>query len=637
MSRARSGYAAAPRIALEESSSEVRPNPLGKPCKGYEKFVDEVVDDDDAHSMLGRGNAFSEVCVSWIDGHHEACGEKLRDISNLSFDITEKTADSTSMHSGLQTGNNGSPVGGSAPDNTLVPSGEAQKQKLRCGIVILTLNSALGGFLFGYDTGVVSGAMLQIKTKVHGLGDLSHMEQEIIVSSTVGGAIAGSLLSGELQKRLYFGRKGMILIGDTLFIVGTAIMTISWCVPVLTLGRLLVGVAVGIVSHSVPLYITECVPVDLRGRLNALNSIFVVLGQVVASLVCCVIARAQVSQGWRWMLGIGGLPAILMGVGFQLLPESPRYILLRGKGDEVSRLKAAKVLTTLRGRNNKEMVETECSSAIESLKADPGSKSLLETLQPRGIRRALALGVSLQLLQQLSGINTLMYYSGTIMQMSSAEGDLGCRKNASDVGDGNYATSVADPNPLEGVREICLTTLVAMSQLVGTIGGMFLVDRLGRRPLTLGSLGGVVVSLFVLGLTFHPDGLKVENGPLWGMLAYLVCFGVGMSPLPWIVNSEIYPLHARSVCIGIATASNWIANFVVSATFIDLAEALSSDTACPASHPDGAFWLYAAVAAMGFAVLFFQMPETKGLSLEEICDLFEDGGRDPGRAPEMKG
>jgi len=184
------------------------------------------------------------------------------------------------------------------------------------------------------------------------------------------------------------------------------------------------------------------------------------------------------------------------------------------------------------------------------------------------------------------------------------------------------------------VTEICLTALVALAQLVGAFVGMALVDRCGRRPLLLGSLGGVVLSLTLLGFSFHPGGLEVDGAPLMAMVIYLAFFGAGMGSLPWIVNSEIYPLQARSVCIGIATAANWVANFVVAATFMDLAGALSTDRDCPSSHPDGAFWLYALVSAVGFVGLFFGMPETKGLTLEEISDLFEGKANTPGPKPQ---
>lgn len=472
-------------------------------------------------------------------------------------------------------------------------------------ILVLTLNSAIGGFLFGYDTGVVSGAMLQIKTAQQGLGNLTSLEQEVIVSSTIAGAVFGSLLSGETQKRLWIGRRTCILVGSGLFALGALLMGVAWDVPSITAGRVVVGIAVGMVSHVVPLYISECSPDELRGRLTAVNSIFIVLGQVSASLVCCSLARAKVPHGWRWMLGLGGVPAFAMFAGFLVMPESPRYILLKGRGDDESQRRARVVLTRLRGKMGGDLVKQEMRVALESLGAS-GSLSFCDTLRPIGVRRALLLGCFLQLLQQLTGVNTLMYYSATLLQMSLETTD-GCGAGDSD-----------------GVAEICLSSLVAAAQLLGTVVGMCLVDRFGRRPLLLGSLVGVGLSLFLLAWSFHP-GAGSASAPLLGMVLYLLAFGVGMAPLPWIVNAEIYPMEAKSTCVGIATATNWAANFLVAATFLDLATALSTDAACPAAHPDGTFFLYGLVATLGFMGLVLKMPETKGLSVEEISRVFERG------------
>mmetsp|Transcript_112340 Transcript_112340/g.324503 ORF Transcript_112340/g.324503 Transcript_112340/m.324503 type:complete len:619 (+) Transcript_112340:73-1929(+) len=489
----------------------------------------------------------------------------------------------------------------------------ATKARMGRVIVVLTLNSAVGGFLFGYDTGVVSGAMLQIKNAKQGLGDLTSLEQEVIVSSTIAGAVVGSLLSGEMQKRLLLGRRTTILAGSGLFAAGALVMGVAWDVASMTVGRIIVGIAVGIVSHVIPLYISECAPDNLRGRLTAVNSIFIVFGQVVAALVCCQVARARVEQGWRWMLGLGGVPALSMFLGFLQMPESPRYVLLKGLGDDASQRRAEEILRNLRGRSGADLVKQEMNAAMESLDRSSGPSTLWEVLRPVAVRRALLLGCFLQLLQQLCGVNTLMYYSATLLQMSG-KGGLSCGAAVPDA--------PVEFDPVEGVAEICLSSVVACAQLVGTIAGMLMVDRFGRRPLLLASLAGVCTSLFLLGLSFHPGGLESASAPLVAMVLYLIAFGVGMAPLPWIVNAEIYPMEAKSTCVGIATAMNWVANFFVAATFLDLAEALSTDQTCPSAHPDGTFFLYALIAALGFVGLMAKMPETKGLSVEDVTRLF---------------
>eukprot|EP00929_Paragymnodinium_shiwhaense_P053884 TRINITY_DN27013_c0_g1_i3.p1 TRINITY_DN27013_c0_g1~~TRINITY_DN27013_c0_g1_i3.p1 ORF type:complete len:347 (-),score=75.31 TRINITY_DN27013_c0_g1_i3:301-1341(-) len=216
-------------------------------------------------------------------------------------------------------------------------------------MIVLSLNAALGGFLFGYDTGVVSGAMLQIRTAKEGLGNLSALEQEIIVSSTIATAVLGSVISGEAQKRYCCGRRGAILQGSLWFIAGAVVMAFAQGVASLTAGRAIVGIAVGVMSHSVPLYISECAPAEMRGRLNTLNNMFIVLGQVSASLVCCYVASVGVPQGWRVMLGVGAAPAVILAAGFLVLPESPRYVLLANNSSDEAVLEAERILRRLRG------------------------------------------------------------------------------------------------------------------------------------------------------------------------------------------------------------------------------------------------------------------------------------------------
>lgn len=488
-------------------------------------------------------------------------------------------------------------------------------------VFVLTLTAAMGGFLFGYDTGVISGAMLQIKTARLGLGDLSSSEQELVVSSTVAAAIAGSLASGEVQRRLWLGRRGSILAGGFWFVAGTALMVIAWDLATLTGGRTLVGLAVGMVSHSVPLYISECAPPNLRGRLNTANNVCITLGQTAASVVCCVIARSRTPEGWRYMFGIGAVPAVCMVIGFLFLPESPRYILLCGQDDD-HMSKAKGVLQRLRGNTSPAKVSEELQLALEALGGEGSNQTpLMELCSRRSVRRALVLGCSLQLLQQLSGINTMMYYAATILQMSSSGGGPAC-------GQDHAAPAAADAAEVaetsDSITDICMSAWVCSAQVLGTLLGMAVIDSMGRRPVILGSLAGVSLSLLVLGASFHGRGVAMGNAPLMAMIAYLVCFGLGMSAIPWVVNSEIYPVKVRSTCIGIATACNWTSNFVVAATFLNLAEWLSFDQDCPEKHPDGVFWLYGLFASVGFAALALTMPETKGLTLEEITERFED-------------
>eukprot|EP00928_Gymnodinium_smaydae_P039509 TRINITY_DN26986_c0_g1_i1.p1 TRINITY_DN26986_c0_g1~~TRINITY_DN26986_c0_g1_i1.p1 ORF type:complete len:467 (+),score=58.75 TRINITY_DN26986_c0_g1_i1:232-1632(+) len=466
--------------------------------------------------------------------------------------------------------------------------------------------------------------MIELKHPASGLERraLTPGEQELVVSSTVAAAALGSYLSGQLQRTPYVGRRGAIMHASVWFVLGALLMAVSGDLATLILGRVLVGASVGLVSHAVPLYIAETSAPQFRGALSAMNNVMIVLGQVISSLVCCYYAARDSSsgdssslRGWRWMLGWGVAPAALLFVGMMFLPESPRWLLQVGKDSE----KALSALVWLRGSEKPaalELDELTPSSAAEHVDKVADATLMGNLCKPR-TRRALQLGLALQLLQQTTGINTIMYYSATILQMTrgSSSIEAGCAVSRRLMTNQTLLSS-------EDVHDVCWTAPIALSQLIGTIIGMFLVDSVGRRPITLLSLLMVGVSMCALGAAFYPDEAN-STLAIGGMCTYLITFGIGLAPIPWIVNAEIYPFDTRGAAIGVTTATNWIANFLVAATFLDLVRVLSTDRECPSMHPDGAFWLYGLIAFVGFFWLFIYMPETRGKTLEEIDKLFD--------------
>mmetsp|Transcript_36303 Transcript_36303/g.66510 ORF Transcript_36303/g.66510 Transcript_36303/m.66510 type:complete len:530 (-) Transcript_36303:112-1701(-) len=488
---------------------------------------------------------------------------------------------------------------------------------MTCGMYLLVCIASVGGFLFGYDTGVISGAMIEIK-QGSGIGGrtLTAEEQELVVSCTVAAAAVGSGLSGMLQQTRYFGRKTLILNASILFIHAAWLMALANSVTELLVGRVLVGLSVGVASHTVPIYIAEAAPAHMRGTLATMNNVTLVLGQVIASATCCLYAQQDYETrgrtGWRWMIGWGAAPAIALFLGACCLPESPRWLLHVAENRDKAK---ASILWLRRdvAVANEELHSIEVSIAAEMAAQDGNTHSLLQKLCARRTRRALVLGMGLQILQQATGINTIMYYSATIMEMarSTGNGSVAC-----------HGSQSASSHLTKGdVGDVCWTAPLAMCQLAGTIVGMLAVDRWGRRPLVLSSLLAAAASLFSLGLGFHGDG----HGELASvaMCTYLTFFGLGLAPVPWLVNAEIFPLETRGAAIGLTTATNWIANFFVAATFLDVSRALSTDKECPETHPDGGFWLYGIIAILGFVWLAVSMPETKGLTLEEIDRHFD--------------
>mmetsp|Transcript_1798 Transcript_1798/g.4979 ORF Transcript_1798/g.4979 Transcript_1798/m.4979 type:complete len:517 (-) Transcript_1798:371-1921(-) len=505
-----------------------------------------------------------------------------------------------------------------ALNTSVLPTLSRARTSVTPALILLVVVASLGGFLFGYDTGVVSGALIEMKVAGSGIkaGGLTSQEQEVVVSSTVAAAAVGAGISGWLQRYPAFGRKTVIQLGTALFIVGAIIMALAFNLWSLVIGRIVVGVAVGIASQAVPVYVAEVSPAALRGTVGVVNSAMIVFGQVIASAVCCGYAHLDLSQdvvsSWRWMLGWGALPASLMLLGLFLLPESPRW-LMQVRNDEAA---ARKAILWIRPISHD--AEGELHEIIEGMEQERaaqrtlGGTSLWQRLCSRGVSRALRLGCMLMLLQQFMGINTIMYYSASILQMASGKG-----KSCDHGGNDALPTALSSGD----VNNICWTVPIASSQLAGNFIGLALADRIGRKPLTLSSLVLAVGFLIALGFSFFPEN-DIGWLALLGMCAYLLSFGAGMSVMPWVVNAEIYPLDVRSTANSIATAVNWVSNYIVSATFLDLAEALSTDPACRQGHPDGAFWLYALIALGGFLYLLRVMPETRGKTLEEIDNLF---------------
>ena len=501
-----------------------------------------------------------------------------------------------------------------AEAGVVTPPAPPQARRL---LYALTALSAIGGFLFGYDTGVVSGAMLLVREDLS-LDDLWH---ELIVSATIGTAGVFALVGGGAADR--FGRKPVILAASVVFVAGSVVMAVSGTKEVLLTGRIIIGIGIGLSSMSVPIYISEAAPASVRGRLVTVNVAFITGGQLVASLVCG--AFSGVEEGWRYMLGLAAVPAGLQTLGFIAMPETPRYLATKDRRD-----RAQDVLLRLRGSADaaeRELRDIERDIAQEHEdRASRPSNVLLSVLSAAGTRRALAVGCGLQVFQQLAGINTVMYYSASILTLAG----------------------VHDPT-----EAIWLAAALSAINFSFTFVSMALVERLGRRPLTLASMLGSALSLVFLAASFHvsyqhsaavtmpgfdgqcqysicddcvasadcgfcfvnevagavngscvpfvsrenttaalgrcanvsssaavvdgqlawaPDWCPSDYSwmPILGLSLYLVCFASGMGPMPWTINSEIYPLWARGTCNSIATSCNWFFNLLVSLSFLTL-------------------------------------------------------------------
>ena len=440
---------------------------------------------------------------------------------------------------------------------------------------LLTFLSAIGGFLFGYDTGVISGAMLLIREEL----SLSSRWQELIVSATVLAACLSSLLAGWLADS--WGRRATILLASLLFLAGSVIMAGCGGAVSLLLGRLVVVAGVGLASHCVPLYLSECSPVERRGELLTTNSVAITGGQLTAALVCGLLSSKE--DGWRLMLGLAALPALLQLAGFLLMPESPRHLV------RTDRLEVAeRELSSLRSLHHN--LREEMEDMIVSTSTTSTTSSLSSILKSEVARRSVMLGCLLQLTQQVAGINTVMYYSASILVMAG------------------LATNTS----------IWLAALTAAINFLFTLVGLVVIARWARRPVLLASLTTVILSLLLISISFTLSSSSSLGSVLAvsSLCIYLAGFAPGLGTLPWIINSELHPAWCRATALSLATATNWAANLVVSATFLSLAESLGR----PAT-----FLLYASLTSICSVILSLGLPETSGVRLEQTEQLFSAG------------
>ena len=443
-------------------------------------------------------------------------------------------------------------------------SPQAMKKVWRFALVI-----AIGSFLFGYDTGVVSGALLFIKSDF----GLTAVQQGTVVSVLLLGAIAGAQLTGRIADRL--GRKKTLVLVAVTFSIGIGVAALSGGYAILLIGRLIMGLGVGGVSVVVPTYMSEIAPAQIRGRVLTLNQLLIVIGLLVSYVVDLAFAG---SHDWRAMFAVGLIPALALALGALRLPESPSWLMNHGKEAEAKSEIAAvagddaadKTIARYRGESEE---RNRAGAGQES--AGKGWRVLTA---PR-LRAALVVGLTLAVLQQFAGINTIMYYAPTIMQKTG----------------------------LSSSNSILYSVFIGVINLAATIVSLRLIDRVGRRPLLLASLVGMLGSLVLLGLSFVAHWSSVIT--LLCILTYIVAFALGMGPVFWVLLGEIFPSQDRAEGVSAGSTMNWTANFVVSLAFLPLVSAIGQGQT---------FWLFAVVCAFGIWFVGRYVPETKDREYSEI-------------------
>ena len=431
---------------------------------------------------------------------------------------------------------------------------------------LIAFIAALGGLLFGYDTGVISGALPFLKDAFH----LTPLMEGVLTAVALGGAAAGAIVAGGLSDK--FGRKPVILVVAIIFLLGAILSAFAPNLTILIAGRLLVGIGIGIASMLTPLYLAETAPPARRGALVSLNQLMITVGILVSYLVGYLLSEGG---NWRWMLGLGGLPGIVLFLGMLPLPESPRWLAGHGHTEE-----AGKMLLILRGN------QADADAELGQLRNDLQREARLQRradLKARANHLPLIIGVGLAVFQQVTGINTVIYFAPAIFKSA-----------------GMGSTSAT----------ILATAGVGAVNVLMTLVAIRLVDTAGRRALLLTGLAGMAVSLGLLGLAF----LLGAGGALgWltalSLTAYVGFFAIGLGPVFWLLISEVFPLATRGRGTSMATFANWGSNLVVALTFLLLIDHLGSAAT---------FFLYAVMTVAAFIFTYALVPETKGRTLEEI-------------------
>lgn len=440
--------------------------------------------------------------------------------------------------------------------------------RLRSGqaFVLLTASvAALGGLLFGYDTGVISGAILFISKDF----ELPTRLEAFTISVVLLGCMLGALLAGGVADRI--GRRSTLLAAGIVFLVGALVSAFAPNEPVLLAGRFIVGIGIGFSSVVAPLYISEVAPAPSRGALVSLYQFAITVGILAAYLVDYAFAGGG---GWRWMLGLALVPSLVLVGGMLVMPESPRYLFKIGNAEQ-ARVELDRIY------DDPMSSASEASSITESLRT---KRAGIEAFAQPSLRLALFIGIALAVLQQITGINTVIYYGPQIFEMAGIS---------------------------SASASILAQTLVGAVNCGMTLIAIFFVDRIGRKPLLYAGLAGMFLALATMAFAFSKPHLSGVLGSitLVSMMVYVGCFAFSLGPIVWLLISEIFPLPVRGLGMSISTLANWIGNFLVSQFFLTEVDLLGR----PAT-----FGIYAFLCIVTILFVRSMVPETKRELLEQI-------------------
>lgn len=470
----------------------------------------------------------------------------------------------------------------------------ATQNKQNKGLVIVIASiAATGGLLFGFDTGVISGAIPFLEDYF----SLTESQIENITALGLIGAVVGALFTGAITD--YLGRKKVILASAFVFATGAVWTGLAPTVTQLMISRFYLGLAIGVSSYSVPLYISEIAPTKIRGTLVSMFQLLITVGILAAYLSDNAFADNNNLECWRPMLYVGVVPALVLFIGMFFLPETPRWLMSKGREEE-----CRKVLSRI---EHPEYIENSISEMKSDIAIDKSQMGFREIFKP-WLRNALIIAMGIMFFQQFVGINTVIYYSPKIFLAAGFEG---------------------------AEAAIAASVIVGVVNVLFTIISLFVIDKLGRRKLYFIGVSGITIALICMGL-----GFMLPGAGKWflvvSMLVYIAFFAISLGPLGWLLITEVFPTKVRGIGSSIGSLSNWGFNTLVVWTFYKMASAIGNakevvvpegqdlSDVCP-NCIGSVFWIFAVVAVGGLIWGYFFIPETKGVSLEKIEAHWREG------------
>ena len=433
-------------------------------------------------------------------------------------------------------------------------------------LYVIAIIASLGGLLSGYDTGVISGALLFINET----WDLTDTLQGLVVSAVLIGAVIGAATNGILAD--IFGRKKIIMATAVIFFLGSIMCAFATNIIMLIISRIFVGFAVGIVNFVVPLYLSEISPKYLRGTLVSLYQWAITAGILFSYFINTVFAHTV--YNWRLMLLAGVVPSLVLFIGMYFVKDTPRWLVSKNKDDE-----AKEVFNKIEPRINADRRINKIKNTIFKDNQENKFKLKKWMLMP------FVVGIGIMFAQICTGINTIIYYAPTIFKSAGFDSHI---------------------------TAIYATTGIGIVNFLMTIVALYFTDKLGRKPLLYFGLTGVMLSLFALGASYSFEdslGEMQQWVAVGSLVTYIVCFAMSLGPVGWILVSEVFPLKIRGISMSICTVSNFAFNFFVVASFPVLLNRLGGAWT---------FWIFGIVSILCLIFVYFFVPETKGISLERI-------------------